>query len=63
VSEVIGRPWIGFRPFRVLAQLSSAAQLDDFDDLEARLDAQFAALKGHFAAFEARPENGFGRFW
>lgn len=52
----------GWVPPRVLAQLSSSAPLDDFADLEARLDAQFAALEGDFAVFEVRPENGFGRF-
>jgi hypothetical protein len=40
----------------------SAAPLGDFADLEARLDARFAALEADFAAFEARAQNGFGRF-
>jgi hypothetical protein len=40
----------------------SATPLDDFDSLEARLDARFAALEADFAAFEVRAENGFGRF-
>jgi hypothetical protein len=40
----------------------SAVSLGDFDDLEARLDARFAALQADFAAFEVRAENGFGRF-
>jgi hypothetical protein len=40
----------------------SATPLDDFDSLEARLDARFAALEAQFAAFEVRAQNGFGRF-
>jgi hypothetical protein len=40
----------------------STAPLGDFDDLEARLDARFAALEADFAAFEVRAQNGFGRF-
>jgi hypothetical protein len=40
----------------------SVIPLDDFDDLEARLDARFTALEAEFAAFEVRAENGFGRF-
>ena len=40
----------------------SAAPLGDFADLEARLDARFAALEADFATFEARAQNGFGRF-
>jgi len=40
----------------------SAAPLDDFDTLEARLNARFAALEADSAAFEERAENGFGRF-
>ena len=39
-----------------------AAPLDDFASLEARLSAQFATLEADFAAFEARAQNGFGRF-
>lgn len=40
----------------------NTAPLGDFTDLEARLDARFAALEADFAAFEERAENGFGRF-
>jgi hypothetical protein len=40
----------------------SVTPLHDFDDLEARLDARFAALETQFAAFVVRAENGFGRF-
>jgi hypothetical protein len=40
----------------------SATPLDDFASLEERLDAHFAALEADFAAFEARAQNGFGRF-
>jgi hypothetical protein len=40
----------------------SAAPLADFASLEERLDARFAALEADFAAFEARAQNGFGRF-
>src|SRR5215216_2452471 len=40
----------------------SATPLNDFDTLEARLDARFAALEAQFAVFEACAQNGFGRF-
>ena len=40
----------------------SATALDDFVTLEERLDAYFAELEARFAAFEARAQNGFGRF-
>jgi hypothetical protein len=40
----------------------SVAPLGDFADLEARLDARFAALEADFAAFEEQAQNGFGRF-
>jgi class 3 adenylate cyclase len=41
----------------------STASLGDFADLEARLDARFAALQADFAAFGEGAKNGFGRFW
>jgi hypothetical protein len=40
----------------------SAMPLGDFGQLEARLNARFAALEADFAAFEVRAQNEFGRF-